>query len=75
VCLDEAFYKSERLKSHSGATQQTQMIKQQREEYLDGHYQSRLVRSQDEKSTSIANRQDAIRQFDEEFRNRKGQWS
>ena len=75
VCLDEAFYKAERLRSHSGTAQQTQIIKQQREEYLDGHYQSRLVRSQDEKPTSIANRQDAIRQFDEEFRNREGQRS
>jgi hypothetical protein len=72
VCLDEAFYKAERLKSHSGTAQHTQIIKQQREEYLDGYYQSRLVRGQDEKPTNIANRQDAIRQFDEEFRNRKG---
>jgi hypothetical protein len=47
------------------------MIKQQREEYLDGQYKSRLVRSQDEKSSRIVSRQDAIRQFDEEFRNRK----
>lgn len=72
ACLDEAFYKAERLRSHSGTAQHTQLIKQQREEYLDDHYQSRLVRSQDEKSISLVNRQDAIRQFDEEFRNRKG---
>jgi len=72
VCLDEAFYKAERLRSHSGTAQHTQLIKQQREEYLDDHYQSRLVRSQDEKSIILVNRQDAIRQFDEEFRSRKG---
>jgi hypothetical protein len=71
VCLDEAFYKSEILRSHSGATQNKQIIKQQREEYLDGQYKSRLVRGQDEKSSRIVSRQDAIRQFDEEFRNRK----
>ncbi len=72
ACLDEAFYRAERLKSHSGTAQHSQIIKQQREEYLDGYYQSSLARGQDEQPTHIVNRQDAIRQFDEEFRNRKG---
>ncbi len=70
ICLDEAFYRAEQLRSYSGATQQKQIIKQKREEYLDGQYQSRLVGSQYTKSISITNRQDAILQFDKEFRNR-----
>ena len=72
VNLDEAFYKSEVLKNHSGTFQKKQIIQQQREEYLDDQYQSRLVRSQDSKSNPSVSRQAAIRQFDEEFRNRKG---
>lgn len=71
VYLDEEFFKAEILRSNSGLTQNKQTIKQQREYYLDGHYKSRFARSQDEQSGSIASRQDAIRQFDQEFRNRR----
>ncbi|KTD47786.1 hypothetical protein [Legionella quateirensis] len=70
VHLDAEFYKAEILRTNSGLTQNKQTIKQQREYYLDGQYKSRITGSQDEKSSSIANRQDAIRRFDEEFRNR-----
>ncbi|HAT8643624.1 hypothetical protein [Legionella pneumophila] len=70
VYLDAEFYKTEMLRTNSGLTQNKQTIKQQREYYLDGQYKSRITRSQDEKSGSIVNRQDAIRQFDEEFRSR-----
>ncbi len=72
VCLDESVYKSEMTRSQSGVKQQQQIIKQQREEYLDEQYQSRLSRNQDEKSAVTFNRQAAIRQFDEEFRSRNG---
>lgn len=72
VQLNEQFYKTEILRSSSGLTPNKQAIKQQREHYLDGQYKTRITGNQDEKSNSVINRQDAIRQFDEEFRRRKG---
>lgn len=72
VQLNEQYYKTEILRANSGLTPNKQAIKQQREHYLDGQYKSRITGSQDEKSNAIINRQDAIRQYDEEFRRRKG---
>ncbi|WP_147281884.1 hypothetical protein [Legionella feeleii] len=71
VCLDEEFYKAEILRRNSGLSQNNQTVKQQREHYLDGQYKSRITRIQDEQSSPIVSREDAIRQFDEEFRRKR----
>ncbi|MCW8418876.1 hypothetical protein OQJ18_03380 [Fluoribacter dumoffii] len=71
VYLDEAFYQSELLRRNSGLIQNKQVMKQQRECYLDVQYKSSVTRNQDKNSNDIANRHDAIQQFNEEFRSRR----
>lgn len=71
VYLDEAFYQSELLRRSSGLTQNKQVMKQQRECYLDVQYKSSVTRNQNENSNDITNRHDAIQQFNEEFRGRR----
>lgn len=71
VFLDEGFYQAEIVRQFSGSTNNKQAIKQQREHYLDVQYKSRVNAGQDEQSNANTSRQAAIRQFDEEFRNRK----
>ncbi|MBA2649747.1 MAG: hypothetical protein H0U75_09195 [Legionella sp.] len=43
VCLDEAFYRTEQLRNHASPKQHKQIIKQQREGYLDDQYQSSKI--------------------------------
>lgn len=71
VHLEETFYQNEIARRNSGIKHNQQTIKQQREYYLDDHYKSRISGKQAEQSCLANSRQNAIRKFDEEFRNRK----